>query len=855
MLLIAESELSSMMTSESFAALGHHQPHGMLGDQEDPAIFAARSYEGNGSPGEYHHSPSAHSPPLTAGVASDGMTQHHINHFSDATLQQQQQQQQQQLQQQQPISPHHQWDINDTILPMPKVLDPFCLWPTGHCRRTYRGDSDDARRHVSGWAMRNTNNHNALILKKSCLGVLVCSRDCVLDSGRKVNLRPAICDKARRKQLAKPCPNPACSGRLELLACRGHCGYPVTHFWRHLNGAVYFQAKGYHDHPRPDVKSLSDKGRSTFNKQAKTEGGRVLSLASKRRFPILTNEAIPETKRQNHSQDEVMCSCPPFECACKKSGLREQHQQHYNPQHLYANLPHGYLDTAQGGQLPCGTAWTGMPSADPGFPPAPFAVHPPPSFTQINITNTCLPPTASLDLNIPSVEVVKGSYSSNAHFHLPDQQHYKTFQNYSFQQHKIQFGYPHPHYHQNDHSQQDAHATDKFHKLQRESCIKNESERRKLDDASTIDVKPSGDTTHLQDFQNVQINSCVEYGASNDLSCSGFPTAQVSCDLNKTVTTHSYMAREDSLLKLNKTASIMGDGCGQGDRLPDRLHASDAATRTNGQIYQDPQYESSTPVTDSSFLYDTISTVFGADQRPTSDQCSRNLVSPANSLGREELQNKHPQGNSQSPPQMYNFLETYATSTPNQTSSPPIYTELTSPQRQIISQEENFFSKGSMPASEHQFYTCSLDGNTNTHMQQQLHQQQYHSPPHHHQHQQHQHQQVRESPTQNNPIESFSPSLSHQNTSVSAEDQQYNYYNLATPTAVTIVTSRQTTPPTQLPHTTHTTTNTRHFPQAETLPAVIPERAAQRACRAATPAVTPCTRLSPPVSKPTGTEA
>jgi hypothetical protein len=60
-----------------------------------------------------------------------------------------------------------------------------------------------ARRHVSGWAMRNTNNHNAHILKKSCLGVYVCSHGCRLDNGAKIQLRPAICDKARRKQIGK----------------------------------------------------------------------------------------------------------------------------------------------------------------------------------------------------------------------------------------------------------------------------------------------------------------------------------------------------------------------------------------------------------------------------------------------------------------------------------------------------------------------------------------------------------------------------------------------------------------------------------------------------------------------------
>jgi len=51
--------------------------------------------------------------------------------------------------------------------------------------------------------MRNTNNHNVHILKKSCLGVLVCSLRCTLSNGEKVHLRPAICDKARKKQQGK----------------------------------------------------------------------------------------------------------------------------------------------------------------------------------------------------------------------------------------------------------------------------------------------------------------------------------------------------------------------------------------------------------------------------------------------------------------------------------------------------------------------------------------------------------------------------------------------------------------------------------------------------------------------------
>ena len=33
-------------------------------------------------------------------------------------------------------------------------------------------------------------------------------------------IRPAICDKARRKQQGKPCPAPGCPGILEVKPCR-----------------------------------------------------------------------------------------------------------------------------------------------------------------------------------------------------------------------------------------------------------------------------------------------------------------------------------------------------------------------------------------------------------------------------------------------------------------------------------------------------------------------------------------------------------------------------------------------------------------------------------------------------------
>lgn len=101
------------------------------------------------------------------------------------------------------------WDINDPNVPHVKETDydGFYEWADGHCRFVYTANNEEAKRHLSGWAMRNTNNHNVNILKKSCLGVLICSARCRLPNGEGVHLRPAICDKARKKQQGKPCPN------------------------------------------------------------------------------------------------------------------------------------------------------------------------------------------------------------------------------------------------------------------------------------------------------------------------------------------------------------------------------------------------------------------------------------------------------------------------------------------------------------------------------------------------------------------------------------------------------------------------------------------------------------------------
>ncbi|KAL3227489.1 hypothetical protein MRX96_004193 [Rhipicephalus microplus] len=240
--------------------------------------------------------------------------------------------------------PGHQadWDINDSHVPKVSHFDEYQEWADGHCRYVYRPDCEEARRHASGWAMRNTNNHNVHILKKSCLGVLVCSLRCSSEGGHRVHLRPAICDKARKKQQGKPCPNRRCPGRLEVQPCRGHCGYPVTHFWRHTGTGGVLPGKRS---SRPPTTRAQGDGRGSPSAQGKASGTTGLhkgpALGEEWRGPLdgLLKVPRPETAVQPffHRQTTApivtapvapgagsggpvasgwQCSCPPFECLC-----------------------------------------------------------------------------------------------------------------------------------------------------------------------------------------------------------------------------------------------------------------------------------------------------------------------------------------------------------------------------------------------------------------------------------------------------------------------------------------------------------------------------------------------------------
>ncbi|XP_053315384.1 chorion-specific transcription factor GCMa [Spea bombifrons] len=198
------------------------------------------------------------------------------------------------------------WDINDMKLPQdPKQTDWFQEWPDSYVKHIYSSADRNAQRHLSGWAMRNTNNHNSRILKKSCLGVLVCSNDCTAPDGRKTYLRPAICDKARQKQQSKRCQN--CNGSLKLISCRGHGGYPVTNFWRHEGPYIYFQTKGIHDHPKPETK-LESETRKTGHKKRAAIISTSLRLKRSRTEEFLTGEIqSQENQFQTASNNPSFC--------------------------------------------------------------------------------------------------------------------------------------------------------------------------------------------------------------------------------------------------------------------------------------------------------------------------------------------------------------------------------------------------------------------------------------------------------------------------------------------------------------------------------------------------------------------
>ncbi|KAG7455480.1 hypothetical protein MATL_G00257090 [Megalops atlanticus] len=283
------------------------------------------------------------------------------------------------------------WDINDPKLPQDiKQFDAFQEWTDGYVRYIYNSEDKNAQRHLSGWAMRNTNNHNCQILKKSCLGVVVCGRNCTLPDGSKIQLRPAICDKARQKQQKKLCPS--CNSPLELVQCRGHSGYPVTNFWRLDGKAIFFQSKGVHDHPRPESKSETEARRSAVKRrmssphfapkkrQMESEAGRyhdpggpfpnlhpLSCVESADRYGLLPDPGFPITQHYPSYQATEAYKFSYDSPGTEPIGALQKNANH----RLYVPRPPCSYDFAVPGYLGSGS-YTAL-YKDPGSPPTPDA--------------------------------------------------------------------------------------------------------------------------------------------------------------------------------------------------------------------------------------------------------------------------------------------------------------------------------------------------------------------------------------------------------------------------------------------------------------------------------------------------
>uniref|UniRef100_A0A1I8F775 GCM domain-containing protein n=1 Tax=Macrostomum lignano TaxID=282301 RepID=A0A1I8F775_9PLAT len=167
------------------------------------------------------------------------------------------------------------------------------------------GRQDEAKRHTSGWAMRNTNNHNVSILKKSCLGVLVCRPRLSGPQRQPAGPAAAICDKARRNSAASRAQrqmrrHPGPSGLPGPLRLPGHAFLAPPERLR------LFSSQGAHDHPAPDLKPAED---------------------IRRRMRLLKKSGVPAVVQHQFAQQQQ-----PIVKKAKKPQRQQQQPQHQQVQ-------------------------------------------------------------------------------------------------------------------------------------------------------------------------------------------------------------------------------------------------------------------------------------------------------------------------------------------------------------------------------------------------------------------------------------------------------------------------------------------------------------------------------------------
>lgn len=95
---------------------------------------------------------------------------------------------------------------------------------------------------------------------------------------------------------------------MKIQPCKGHCGYPVTHFWRQIGSSIFFQSKGVHDHSRPEAKGSNDIKKLLSSDRKNT---RNLSILLARDAAVKTKLCSLKSPR-NNCQPNIQLYCDQY---------------------------------------------------------------------------------------------------------------------------------------------------------------------------------------------------------------------------------------------------------------------------------------------------------------------------------------------------------------------------------------------------------------------------------------------------------------------------------------------------------------------------------------------------------------
>nr|CDS32745.1 chorion specific transcription factor GCMb [Hymenolepis microstoma] len=238
-------------SSKQIEAL-HQSQLDCLTETSTPLISKNNSSEINGSFGEKEEKPKASSGNKIKEPISTIRQKRTYNHSSKKELKQRRKEEKDEESKPYDPPPGSSWNIDDELLPEPLRYDKIQEWIDGDTKKIFQ----EYKVHIcdvsGGWVVRDASSENPLLMKKVCMGVLVCSTSCNF-TGSSVGYRPASTEKAFKEQIGRCCPNPACNGVLVHVPCGGYNGTPVIQLWRFYGKRFYFQSMGRHNHARPQM--------------------------------------------------------------------------------------------------------------------------------------------------------------------------------------------------------------------------------------------------------------------------------------------------------------------------------------------------------------------------------------------------------------------------------------------------------------------------------------------------------------------------------------------------------------------------------------------------------------------------